>query len=592
MINTHNYLMLLLSLFFLISAQLPAPSVSANTTIVGTGQPQSCTEQELRNAVSAGGLIQFNCGGAVTIPLSSELTISLATEIDGGSNMQGGLVTLSGQNTTRIIQTSNQASLTIRNLTLRDGKGTGSDGRAGAIRAGWRAPVSVFNSVFLNNDGRAGNQEAGGGAIFVHEATLIIDQSHFEGNRGVNGGAINNLLSTLKISRSTFINNQATLYGGAIYTDGASWPTDDAQGGQIDIRSSRFEQNQATGQGGAAFLYAYPPDTILIDSSSFVNNLVSKDAGGTALGGGLRLGNADFTITNTSISANIARGQGGGLWRGDKGKGQLTNVTIANNQAISDPGTNKGGLGGGIAGGSWSCLNCTIANNTAGYQGGGIWGSDASIRLTNTIVANNQALNDGNTWDIKHNCGSYPSAYASDGGGNLEYPGPNPKDSSDLLCVAGAYVADPQLAGLASNGGSVDTMALAASSPALSRAVSPCPETDARGIPRPQGTGCDTGAYERVAQLSLQPRSVFAGSAEITLTVIGEGFSASSQIIWDGIPRTTQPIDSTTLTTLIPASELSKAREVPVQVSDSPLPAVRFQVISLQGRVFLPVTRR
>lgn len=585
------WLMGLLTLLIVVVG-LPIATVQASTTIVGTGQPQSCTEQALRTALANGGLIQFNCGGALTIPLSSELMVSLDTEIDGGGSVQGGLITLSGQNTTRILQTSNQAALTIRNLTLRDGKGTGNDGRAGAIRGGWRAPVTVINSVFLHNDGTSGNQEAGGGAIFVHETTLIVDQCRFESNHGINGGAINNLLSTLKISRSSFSNNQASLYGGAVYTDGASWPTDDNQGGLIDIRSSHFENNQATGQGGAAFLFAYPPDTISIDTSSFRNNIVSKDAGGTALGGGIRLGNADFSISNTTISANIARGQGGGVWRGDQGRGQLTNVTITNNQALTDPASNKGGLGGGIAGGNWTCFNCTIANNTAGYQGGALWGTAANITLVNSIIANNTALNDGNPWNIKHNCGSYPSAYVSDGGGNIEYPGPNPQDSSDLLCVAGALVVDPQLLPLADNGGLVQTMALSASSPALSHAVSPCPASDARAIPRPQGKGCDAGAYERVAQLSLQPESVFAGSDAITLIVVGEGFTASDQIVWDGIARTTQYVDSTTITTLIPASELISTREVLVQVSNSSLPAARFRVLKLNGYVYLPLLLR
>ena len=120
-------------------------------------------------------------------------------------------------------------------------------------------------------------------------------------------------------------------------------------------------------------------------------------------------------------------------------------------------------------------------------------------------------------------------------------------------------------------------------SPALSHAVSPCPANDARAIPRPQGTGCDAGAYERVAQLSLQPTFVFAGSEAILLKVVGEGFADSDQIVWDGMPYITQYVDSATLTALIPANELISPREVLVQVSNSSLPVVRFRVLKLNA---------
>ena len=56
--------------------------------------------------------------------------------------------------------------------------------------------------------------------------------------------------------------------------------------------------------------------------------------------------------------------------------------------------------------------------------------------------------------------------------------------------------ADPLLAPLASNGGATQTHALGAGSPARDLGVGPCPATDQRGAPRPQGPGCDAGAFE------------------------------------------------------------------------------------------------
>jgi hypothetical protein len=60
-------------------------------------------------------------------------------------------------------------------------------------------------------------------------------------------------------------------------------------------------------------------------------------------------------------------------------------------------------------------------------------------------------------------------------------------------------VGDPALGALADNGGPAATHALLEGSPAVDAGdPGPCPASDQRGVPRPQGPGCDVGAYERV----------------------------------------------------------------------------------------------
>ena len=51
---------------------------------------------------------------------------------------------------------------------------------------------------------------------------------------------------------------------------------------------------------------------------------------------------------------------------------------------------------------------------------------------------------------------------------------------------------------LADNGGHVLTHRLNYGSLAIDAGVTPCPDTDARGIPRPQNGRCDMGAFEFV----------------------------------------------------------------------------------------------
>ena len=73
---------------------------------------------------------------------------------------------------------------------------------------------------------------------------------------------------------------------------------------------------------------------------------------------------------------------------------------------------------------------------------------------------------------------------------------------TDATCFAGAsdlVVGDAGLAPLSDNGGPTLTHALLASSPAIDAADGAvCPASDQRGVFRPQGAACDTGAYELV----------------------------------------------------------------------------------------------
>ncbi|MEA2478566.1 MAG: hypothetical protein QOJ07_488, partial [Thermoleophilaceae bacterium] len=63
----------------------------------------------------------------------------------------------------------------------------------------------------------------------------------------------------------------------------------------------------------------------------------------------------------------------------------------------------------------------------------------------------------------------------------------------------GTLTADAGLAALQDNGGPTETQALKPGSPAIDlvpAAGASCAPTDQRGVPRPQGTACDAGAYE------------------------------------------------------------------------------------------------
>ena len=547
----------------------------------------NCTEAALRAAIGHGGFITISCGTSpITITLAAELEVTQDTIIDGGN-----LVTISGGRTTRVFHTANYVALTLQNLTVSNGRPLSGNGSGAAIYGGWRGKMTILHSRFENNDGTSGNMETGGGAVFVAAGSrLVVRDSVFIGNRGTQGGAINNLLSSLVVENSQFINNDSTAggsvgygYGGAIYIDGASEHPDDAIGGRIRIVKTVFRGNSAAGQGGAVQAWVYPPDQVFVSDTTFDSNQVIPRPGGDAYGGALRLGNGNMTVANTTFVSNLARNQGGALWiGGDNTNVSLTNVTLAGNVAASVNGAD--GLGGGImvAGGRLSVNHATIANNQAGFMGGAIYGGGANVILKNTIIAGNTAHN---PWNMNRQC----TAALTNGGNNLQYPANNPTDPDQIECATGIQVLDPQLSGLADNGGPTWTMALLPDSPAIDTGnAATCLPTDQRGIRRPQGSSCDSGAYEVVTGLALYPPVAFAGDHSLTLVVVGDNFGAGSTVYWNGTPLATSLVDRITLQAIVPGARLSAPASIPVTVTGSSLAGTTLQILPLRGRIFLP----
>ncbi len=499
--------------------------------VVGTGVPASCTEAALREAVLRGGTITFDCGAApYTITVSDDVIISDDTIIDGGGTAQGGLITISGGNATRVFFVNNGVDLTVKNLTIADGREPGDDSAGGGIYGNDRNNLSVSNAILENHDGTAGTVERSGGAMFTGNfSTVVISDTLFRNNRGINGGAINNLLSTLTIVNSTFEGNEAVGAnradipedrrhgGGAIYTDGASeFHEDSERGGRITIRGSTFRNNSAYGQGGAIFTWVYPTDDVVVEDTLFVGNTVlSNLEGRAALGGGMYHGNGPLTMDNTIFLNNTAQRQGGGLWPDGRYAATLTNVSFIGNRAVNDEGSGEGGLGGALAGkGNTTCINCTIAGNHAGNKGGGIFFNQADnegrqITLVNTIIYSNTAFNDGAGSTTFQQCADDP---LTDGGGNLQFPPRNPDADNDIDCLEGITIADPLLNLPATLDDPQQAITLPAGSPAIDAANDArCPATDQRGAARPvdgdeDGSAqCDSGAYEYGADVAEEP---------------------------------------------------------------------------------------
>lgn len=232
--------------------------------------------------------------------------------------------------------------------------------------------------------------------------------------------------------------------------------------------------------------------------------MYSTISGNNAVFGGGILNTGTLTVTNSTVSGNSASFGGGGIFNSDTATLTVTNGTISGNSAAYQ--------GGGISSrGSLTVTNSTISGNSVIDDsvisgGGGIRNqTTGTLTLSNSIVALNSASNGS---DI---IGSIRS-------GSNNIVGENP----------GLELDNDGKPKLADNGGSTKTLALLAGSPALDAADgASCPATDQRGVERPQGSGCDIGAFELEAADTTPPTITLTTPTDGATYTVGDTVTAS-----------------------------------------------------------------
>jgi hypothetical protein len=269
-----------------VASEAAAEDASKPTSVVGSGDPASCTGDAFVAAVAKGGVITFDCGNQpVTITLTKTAKIfndkGPKIVIDGG-----GKVTLSGGDKLRILyqNTCDQAQvwtsshcddqpdpqLTVQNITFAHGsaKGLGADaGGGGAIfvRGG---RFKVVNARFFNNSCDDTGPDVGGAAIRAFDQSggkpVYVVNCTFGGaselaNVCSNGGGLSSIGVSYTVINSLFSYNQAIGHGanpakagtpgggsgGAIYNDGNTFT--------LNLCGTLIEHNSANEGGGAIF---------------------------------------------------------------------------------------------------------------------------------------------------------------------------------------------------------------------------------------------------------------------------------------------------------------------------------------------------
>jgi hypothetical protein len=276
-------------------------------------------------------------------------------------------------------------------------------------------------------------------------------------------------------------------------------------GGHLTLTGSTVSGNTVTVHAGPGTASATgggidTPGTqpVAIATSTIAGNhaeATSAAGDATATGSGLVRGGSS-TVKASTISGNTAQATaaggtatahaGGVQLNGPAAHDLLQNSTIAGNQATST-GSVAFAAGGGIESlaQTVTITAVTIAKNHSSERGGGLLaGGTTTTTLEATIIA-------GNTAPDGPDCrGTVASA-----GHNLL--------GDDTNCSFTAQPSDKlnkaaKLGPLHANGGPTQTMAVLTGSPALNAIpkAACAVATDQRGVKRPQGSGCEIGAFE------------------------------------------------------------------------------------------------
>lgn len=141
--------------------------------------------------------------------------------------------------------------VTVRDLTLADGYGTGTYADSPLYATGGGIVCTALGSVSVSNSVIQGSSAEVGGGIYVEGCDVSMSGVTMLDNSADFGGAIAILSGSATLVTSEITENAATYSGGGAYVDGSS-----ATGVSLVMNDSVFESNAATYGGGVAVFEA------------------------------------------------------------------------------------------------------------------------------------------------------------------------------------------------------------------------------------------------------------------------------------------------------------------------------------------------
>lgn len=336
----------------------------------------------------------------------------------------------------------------------------------GAIYARNNSGISFANCDFLNN-----HAQTSGGAMWASNSDCTFVDCLFESNRSLDsrGGAMMLSVCDAEFEQCRFVGNHAAQFG-----TGGALELAQVQGA---MRQCTFESNHAGDNGGAAHISS--TSAVNIVECQFIGNTSIVRAGAVGVGeysdilivstlfksntseraGGLYYDspNAELTVIDCDFIGNTGTVFCGGFCLvlgearvinsrfignsgGTRGGGCYTTESTSIQQKLSFDGTlfadNTAVRGGAIydTADRTKYVNCTMVNNSADQQGGGIWNNGVPGVITNCIIQGNasplhpQIYSSFSTTIMRHNNiegsggsgGGWNAMLGIDLGGNID----------------------------------------------------------------------------------------------------------------------------------------------------------------------------
>ncbi|MEM7147250.1 MAG: right-handed parallel beta-helix repeat-containing protein [Verrucomicrobiota bacterium] len=499
-------------------------NIAADENDPGLGQGTGDSLREALNAIATDrDRIDFDntvfTGGATNLITltNGELSITGGKTLAIDASNLSEKITLSGNNSSRVLNIDAGNTLTLAHLIIRDGKApdgannpTGSGGNGanggGIFNAGDLTLLQCTVTENATGDGgdgdsigftNGGNGGSGGGIYNDGTGALSLQLTSVDENKtgdggsatqggfGGDGGAVYNASGTVTLMDSGISNNYA----------GTCGPSTGTPGGAASKKGGFRSEGGDGGNGGGIASFGGLVD--LIRSALFGNR---AGDGGQGTDNGLPLDDGGDG------------GNGGAIYIND-GQLMASNTTLSNNRAGNGgtPGTSSaadggfGGFGGGIFASGVPDLDidhATIACNHPGLRGIPSSFSDGEgggIRLLSNGTLNlENSLFSGNTG------GSGSADIDNAGSGTVNTTGANlVGDSTGFIISSGPtpiLESDPHLSPLAHYGGPTPSHHLLAGSPAIDAAVATAKTTKydqrGQGFLREIATAPDLGAVE------------------------------------------------------------------------------------------------
>jgi fibronectin-binding autotransporter adhesin len=374
--------------------------------------------------------------------------------------------------------------------------GTDDYSSGGGIYITGTAKLTLSDSQV--NDNRIGFLGAGGG-VHVYGGSATLHNVTANGNRSTGaakGGGLYLENTSAAISGLAASGNTGVSFGGGVY----------ARGGLVTIEGGEIRNNAASGYGGGIYM---------LDGMLTLLGVSVTDHGmGAANGAGIYCYKCQGGFSDVAVSRNVAADSGGGLYA------YLSNVMIFRSTFDN----NESNYGGGIYNDdtALALTNSTVSANRAASDGGGIYNAAGStepsvLTMVNVTLKDNHAFRGGALFNF---IGSDTHAYItntvladSTGGGNCSGKHADSSGyslSTDLSCqLTGTGNRNAHPAGLSPLAlvGGLTRVHLPRTDSDLVNWIpgSTFPSTDQRGFGRPYGIGADVGSVERQLADPLYP---------------------------------------------------------------------------------------